>query len=92
MPIVPFGAPASIAPIELSMIFSNLQAAERRVYSQNGEDGVIEALFAMLGTTNKFFVEFGCGDGMQCNAAYLVEQGWTGLSMDVHGISKNPRL
>ena len=74
------------------MLFVNMQAAERRVYSQNGEDGVIEALFAELGTTNKFFVEFGCGDAVECNGAYLVEQGWTGLSMDGEGISKNLRV
>ncbi len=73
-------------------LFVNLQAAEKRVHSQNGEDGVIEALFAELGTTNKYFVEFGCGDGTECNGAYLVEQGWTGLAMDGQGISKNPRL
>jgi hypothetical protein len=74
------------------MLFFNLQAAEKRVHSQNGEDGVIEALFATLGTTNKYFVEFGSGDGIVCNGAYLVEQGWTGLAMDGQGISKNPRL
>ena len=51
-------------------------------YSQNGEDGVIELLFAELGTTNRFFVEFGCGDGSECNGAYLLEHGWSGLQMD----------
>jgi hypothetical protein len=60
------------------MPFSNLHASERKVHSQNGEDGVIEALFARLGTTNKYFVEFGCGDGTECNGAYLLERGWTG--------------
>ncbi len=71
--------------------FRNLQAAERKVHSQNGEDGVLEALFAELGTTNHFFVEFGCDDGWECNGAYLLEQGWTGLQMDGRGRSTNPR-
>jgi len=73
------------------MSFSNLQRSEHKVCSQNGEDGVIEALFAQLGTTNKYFVEFGCGDATECNAAYLLEQGWTGLMMDVSGECNNPK-
>ncbi len=74
------------------MLFSNLQGSERKVYSQNGEDGVIEAIFARLGTTNKFFVELGCGNGSQCNGAYLLEEGWTGLMMDAEGVSNNPQI
>jgi hypothetical protein len=74
------------------MLFSNLQGSERRVYSQNGEDGVIEAIFARLGTTNKFFVELGCRDGTRCNGAYLIEEGWTGLMLDAEGISANPQI
>ncbi len=68
-----------------------LQAAERQVSSQNGEDGVLDLLFGALGTTNKFFVEFGCGNGAECNGAYLIQQGWTGLQMDGEYASVNPR-
>ncbi|MGD9720037.1 MAG: hypothetical protein AB7O59_02340 [Pirellulales bacterium] len=73
------------------MPFSSLQRSERKVHSQNGEDGVLEAIFARLGTTNKYFVEFGCGDGTECNSAFLLEQGWRGLMMDSAGVSNNPR-
>jgi hypothetical protein len=73
------------------MLFANLAASERKIYSQNGEDGVIAALFAEVGVTNRFLVEFGCADGIECNAAHLIEQGWTGLLMDAGGISNNPR-
>ena len=45
----------------------------------------------MVGVTNRFFVEFGCEDATECNSAYLLEQGWTGLLMDGDGISRNPR-
>jgi len=72
-------------------VFSDLQASEKRVYSQNGEDGVIEALFAELGTTNKYYVEFGSGGGDECNTAWLREQGWTGLLMDGMGDSHQRR-
>lgn len=70
--------------------FSNLEACERRVSSQNGEDGVIEAIFNAIGVTNRYFVEFGCEQAVECNTAYLLTQGWTGLLMDYGGVSKNP--
>lgn len=69
---------------------SDLFPYERRVYSQHGEDGVLEAIFAVAGATNKYFVEFGVGDGMECNTSFLArEQGWTGLLMDGRGPSEH---
>ncbi|HEY2894885.1 MAG TPA: hypothetical protein VGJ16_11745 [Pirellulales bacterium] len=73
------------------MSLSNLQASERKITSQNGEDGVLEAIFRDIGTTNRYFVEFGVEDAVECNTAHLIEQGWTGLLMDFSGISKNPK-
>lgn len=56
---------------------------EKKFYSQNGEDGIIEFIFSKIGTTNKFFVEFGVGDGFECNTVYLLDKkGWKGLMMD----------
>ncbi|NLG07438.1 FkbM family methyltransferase [Candidatus Peribacteria bacterium] len=56
---------------------------ERREYSQNGEDGIIHAIFAKIGTTKRYFVEFGAEDGLQCNTRYLSKHfGWKGLLMD----------
>jgi len=58
-------------------------ADESRMFSQNGEDGVIKAIFDQIGTTDKFYVEFGCEDGSQTNTRKLREyDGWTGLLMD----------
>lgn len=67
-----------------------LAKAEERISSQNGEDGIIDALFEMIGTSSRFFVEFGCEDATQCNAAHLLQQGWSGLFMDGAGSSRNP--
>ena len=39
-----------------------------QVYSQNGEDGILQALFGYFGTTNKRFVEFGAEDGAEDGA------------------------
>jgi hypothetical protein len=73
------------------MSLNELERFERKVHSQNGEDGVIEAIFSEIGVTNRYFVEFGCHEAEECNAALLLEQGWQGLLMDGGGVSKNPR-
>src|SRR5438128_46886 len=74
-----------------AMAFAGLEQHERRVYSQNGEDGVLEAIFTVIGVTNRFLVEFGCADAVECNGAYWLERGWQGLFMDGSGLSGNPR-
>jgi hypothetical protein len=51
-------------------------------FSQNDEDGIICEIFRRIGTTDKRFVEFGTGDGLENNTAYLLCQGWTGLWID----------
>jgi hypothetical protein len=55
---------------------------EDRVMSQNGEDGIIAEIFRRIGTTNRFFVEFGVEDGAQCNTAQLALAGWSGLMIE----------
>jgi len=62
---------------------AQIQKFESRTYSQNGEDGVIAAIFDAIGTTNRYVVEFGAGiAGDECNTRLLIEQGWAGLRMD----------
>lgn len=56
---------------------------ERKEYAQNKEDGIINMIFAIVGTTNKWYVEFGVEDGKECNTRYLMKhKGWKGLLMD----------
>lgn len=56
---------------------------ELRFMSQNGEDGILLFLFALIGTTNKRCVEICAGDGLECNTANLiVNHGWQGLLVD----------
>src|SRR5688500_8881803 len=38
-----------------------LEHSEARVTSQNGEDGILQAIFERVGTTNQVFVEVGSG-------------------------------
>jgi hypothetical protein len=56
---------------------------EFSAYSQNGEDGILLYIFAMIGTVNRKVVEVCAGDGVECNAANLIiNHGWTGLLLD----------
>lgn len=61
----------------------SLDNSDYKIYSQNGEDGVISKIFDSIGLTNKFFVEFGVENGTECNTRHLREKlGWSGLMMD----------
>jgi hypothetical protein len=62
---------------------ARLQMAERRIYSQGGEDGLLLHFFSTAGAPNKTFIEFGIEDGVECNAANLaVNFGWHGLFLE----------
>ncbi len=61
----------------------NLRPYEQKIFSQNGEDGITLAIFNLLGTTNKYYVEFGAENGIECNTRVLRESfDWQGLMMD----------
>ncbi len=61
-----------------------LNKYEYKVFSQNGEDGIIEEIFNRIGTTNKFFVEFGAGDGLANNTTYLLVKNWKGCWIEAN--------
>ncbi len=62
---------------------SKLRDQELSVYSQNGEDGILLHLFAAIDVHSHRFVEFGVGDGEQCNTANLaIHFGWQGLLIE----------
>jgi len=63
---------------------------EKKIYSQNGEDGVLASIFQILGPGNKYYVEFGCEDGSERNTRGLDVMGWKGLLMD--GSHYNPAI
>lgn len=60
-----------------------LTAYELRVFSQNGEDGVIAELARRCGVEAGFFVEFGAGAGAENNCALLADLGgWSGAFIE----------
>jgi hypothetical protein len=63
----------------------DLQLFESKIFSQNGEDGIIMKLLDLLYETNenKYYVEFGVENGKECNTRILREKyQWLGLQMD----------
>ncbi len=48
-----------------SPLVKQLEQAESRVFSQHGEDGILESLLQAIPTPHKFVVEFGAYDGEQ---------------------------
>lgn len=54
-------------------------AVERSEFSQNGEDGIFDHLFTLLGVDSGVFVEIGAADGEQNCTRLLAEGGWAGF-------------
>ncbi len=61
----------------------DLHASEFRVWSQWGEDGIIQNLVRRVPVPNTRFVEFGVEDYTEANTRFLLQNNnWTGLVMD----------
>ncbi|MEL7314192.1 MAG: hypothetical protein AAFN08_04475 [Cyanobacteria bacterium J06559_3] len=53
-----------------------------KIYSQSDEDGIIREIFRRIGVTNRMFVEFGIGNGLENNTLALLFEDWQGLWID----------
>ncbi|WP_242360157.1 hypothetical protein [Anaeromyxobacter sp. SG17] len=63
--------------------FRNIQEAEFRVFSQWGEDGIIQYLLGKVPIENRAFVEFGVEDYSESNTRFLLcHDNWRGLILD----------
>jgi hypothetical protein len=65
----------------------NLNRYESTIFSQCGEDGIIQEIFRRIGTTNRFFVEFGAGNGLQNCTTTLLLQNWIGLWIEADEVN-----
>lgn len=63
---------------------------EAKIYSQNGEDGIISYIFGHIGTTNQTAVEFGVGAGHENNTRLLGNLGWNLFWFDCGNIKHTP--
>jgi hypothetical protein len=69
--------------INLEQKYSNINDYEFQVFSQFGEDGIIQYLISNLEITNKTFVEFGVENYEEANTRFLLENNnWSGLIID----------
>ena len=66
----------------------DLTSKEFRVFSQWGDDGIIQYLISQLNIQNKCFIEFGVGNYYESNTHFLlVNNNWSGYILD--GSKKN---
>ena len=69
---------------------SQLEEVEFQVFSQFGEDGIIQWLIHNVEIENKIFVEFGVEDYVEANTRFLLmNNNWSGLVID--GSNENIR-
>ena len=61
-----------------------LEPYRANVTSQNGEDGILARIFEVIGTENRWCVEFGAWDGkLHSNTWTLIRnEGWTGVLIE----------
>ena len=64
-------------------IFENIQDYEFQIFSQFGDDGIIQFLLNNIDVYNKQFVEFGVENYEEANTRFLLEcYNWKGLVID----------
>lgn len=64
-------------------IIENIHLAEFKVFSQWGDDGIIQFLADYLDIEHKTFIEFGVESYIEANTRFLLlNNNWTGLIMD----------
>jgi hypothetical protein len=77
----------ALARIELRQMLSTpireLRDAELKVFSQFGEDGILQYLLGKVPVARRVFVEFGVSDYDESNTRFLLQNdNWSGLVMD----------
>jgi hypothetical protein len=55
---------------------------ERHIYSQHGEDGIIQVMVDAIVNPTKTFLEIGWGEGGNNMTRNLMDQGWQGVGID----------
>ena len=65
----------------------NISSYEFSIFSQWGDDGIIDYLINNLDINNKSFIEFGVQDYTECNTKFLLmNKNWRGLIIDESAI------
>jgi hypothetical protein len=73
---------------QITSIGSTIEDSEFKVYSQAGEDGIVQFLVNKIKPANKTFIEFGVENYLESNTRFLaLNNYWSGLVID--GSSEN---
>ena len=77
-------ATGSMLSKQQSLINSNnINDYEFKIFSQFGDDGIIQYLIKNVNIKNEIFVEFGVGNYLESNTRFLLmNNNWTGFVMD----------
>ncbi len=67
----------------------SLSRYDAKVYSQNGEDGVLAEILRRIGVARGTFVEIGVEDGRQNVTRLLLESGWSGVWVEADAEKAN---
>jgi hypothetical protein len=68
---------------QLLMSSKNINDYEFKIFSQFGEDGIIQYLIKNVAIENEIFIEFGVGDYLESNSRFLMmNNNWSGFIMD----------
>lgn len=74
---------ANAARVKKLSNLSSLTQAEFKIFSQWGEDGIIQYLISKIEIPNKVFVEFGVENYLESNTRFLLmNDNWSGLVID----------
>jgi hypothetical protein len=75
--------PVRVGKLAAKMSSIWLKDFKRNTTSQNGEDGVLAAIFHEIGASNKWCCEFGAWDAIQfSNTHSLLVSGWSGVLIE----------
>jgi len=73
----------ALSRLNEQMTSTNIKHYEYRVFSQWGEDGIIQRLVNVIGLRDKTFIEFGVEDFMESNCRFLLmKDNWSGFVID----------
>lgn len=83
-------ARALIGQVRSAGVLARLRDAEFRVFSQFGDDGIIQYLIHLLEPMEDRFIEFGVQDYSESNTRFLLlNDNWRGLVLDGDAASMN---
>ncbi len=71
--ILALGQTSILSSRAVSNKFRNLWDAEVKVFSQWGEDGILDFIFSSLGVSKPRVIEVGAGNFNECNSRFLAE-------------------